>query len=379
MKRSRPLDGLRGIAILLVLLQHIVVTRETPYSLTFRWFLERFTSIGHTGVDLFFALSGFLLAGILIDHGRSTGALIVFYLRRACRILPLYLTFLALVVAVSWANSRFHLNWGIKRQLPLWYYLTFTQNIGMVLRHSWANPLFTPLWSLAVEEQFYLLLPILILSLRKRAAFAVAVALMAVAVAFRIHWRGTLAVDLCLPWRGDGLFVGVIAAFIVRDEKLLERVHRHRKWLAALAVVLACGWISFAFEPRRFGPFTLTWIAAFCGVLVLLAATSQEDGAMGRILGGSLLAWIGTISYGVYILHRLILYLVFETTFRQLPSVKTIPDGLLSLAGILLTFFIADLSYEHFERPIIAFGHRFQYSTPEDERPIDGAPMMTVG
>src|SRR5947209_6904169 len=156
---SRPhhyleLDGLRGLAILMVV--------------SFHYNLAPF--LGGVGVDLFFVLSGFLLGGTLLDKREASNYFKAFYTRRVCRIFPLYFLSLFLFVILLLA-APFTLGWLLFGDsirfllgdpLPLWSYFTFTQNFAMVDQGVWGIPWLGHAWSLAVVEQFYLILPVLI-------------------------------------------------------------------------------------------------------------------------------------------------------------------------------------------------------------------------
>lgn len=154
-KRIPELDGVRGIAILLVLLWHFTGMLVDPSQGDVQYLAWRYLIFGRTGVDLFFVLSGFLIIGILVDNRDSPNYLTTFYARRALRILPPYL----ILVGACWLlfkvlNARAEAYFG--RELPLWSLLTFTQNWVMASTNSYGATLSGGTWSLAIEEQFYL-------------------------------------------------------------------------------------------------------------------------------------------------------------------------------------------------------------------------------
>src|SRR5271155_4280107 len=142
MKRIPELDGLRGIAILMVLVYHYT---------GWRW--------GWTGVDLFFVLSGFLIGGILMDAKSATNYYSVFYTRRFYRIVPLY----AVTVCMLPLLLATHYEWfTVGNKIPWYAYATFTQNFWMVKLEKLGTMALAVTWSLAIEEQFYLTLPIIV-------------------------------------------------------------------------------------------------------------------------------------------------------------------------------------------------------------------------
>jgi len=152
MKRISQLDGVRGVAILLVLVYHYFTCQIVAEPGTLLSYLNRATSLTWSGVDLFFVLSGFLIAGILLDHRDTANYFRVFYLRRACRILPLHVLLLGLFVcflATPMAVSpRFE--WVFGQPFPLVSYATFTQNILMGIRGDFGPHWLGVTWSLAV-------------------------------------------------------------------------------------------------------------------------------------------------------------------------------------------------------------------------------------
>lgn len=168
MKRNPHLDGLRGLAVGMVLLWHYVGCQITPQHTPSLLWLREIVGMMWSGVDLFFVLSGFLITGILRDQRESRHYWGTFYLRRACRILPLYVI---LVGSYSLANAA-GLNkapglwWLFYIPMPTWSYATFTQNFYMAAAGGTGANWLGITWSLAVEEQFYLLLPCVVFSSR---------------------------------------------------------------------------------------------------------------------------------------------------------------------------------------------------------------------
>src|SRR5450432_1432838 len=166
-RRIPELDGLRGIAILLVLVWHFTGMLVDPEQGVVQNAAWRYLIFGQSGVDLFFVLSGFLIIGILIDNRESPTYFKTFYIRRALRILPPYLILVAgfwLCVELAGHRLAHYFDW----QLPLWSLLTFTQNWVMASINDFGSPLIGGTWSLAIEEQFYVFAPALMLVLPKR-------------------------------------------------------------------------------------------------------------------------------------------------------------------------------------------------------------------
>lgn len=185
--RIPELDGLRGLAILSVLFWHYGHYYEPAPGSIGAW-LPPLLRLAWSGVDLFFVLSGFLIGGILIAHRKATNYWRVFYVRRACRIFPLYFAVLAAFVLATATIGPQPSNWLLKQEPPFWTYPVFLQNFGMAYYNSFGSDFLGPTWSLAVEEQFYLVLPFVVLLVRPGALPWVLGGLICLAPMLRMHW-----------------------------------------------------------------------------------------------------------------------------------------------------------------------------------------------
>src|SRR5271156_520252 len=162
-RRIPQLDGLRGLAILLVMIWHFIATPNATHQTLFARAVTDVFRLTWSGVDLFFVLSGFLIGGILIDAKDARNYFRTFYMRRVFRILPIYflLVLLYLLVWTAATGPRASLVETLGRPMPWFLYFTFTQNFWLA-HHSWDLVYLAATWSLAVEEQFYLILPAII-------------------------------------------------------------------------------------------------------------------------------------------------------------------------------------------------------------------------
>ena len=225
--RLPELDGLRAIAVLLVLCAHLLCFVPIPW---FDWLVEK----GWVGVDLFFVLSGFLIGGILLDHRPSENYYRVFYLRRFLRIVPLYavLVFPGLLILSCGLQSHFsgHSLAG-QSAIGAWLCVFFVQNFGSLF-HLDVPQYLAPTWSVAVEEQFYLLLPPLVRNLDRKKLLKILVLAIVSAPLLRgimILTLGSNAARPCyvlLPCRWDSLLLGVASALAYRHPNF-------RPWLAS--------------------------------------------------------------------------------------------------------------------------------------------------
>jgi peptidoglycan/LPS O-acetylase OafA/YrhL len=357
--RILELDGLRGLAVIVVVLAHYLA--EVPHG--FFPF-----SLGWLGVDVFFALSGFLIAGILIDNRDAKNYFSTFYIRRSCRIFPIYFLFIPPLVLLIHAmrDSGFH--W-LAQPLPMVGYLTYTQNIFMAVCNHDGGLSLIPTWTLAVEEQFYMLLPLIVLWVPRRWWLATLLFLIATAPILRSTLLFTLGSDhisanCLLPCRWDTLFWGAIAAIVWRNERLKSIVlHNNGKWLKAILVMVI--WFvplmlyakKITDLPLRMS-FGLTLIGLGSASYILLIVSKNVSS---KFLLNGFLRFFGSISYGLYLVHQPVLVMLHGLVLGTSPEIETMPQILLTLVGIPISVGIAWASFTYFERRIVSFGHRFKY------------------
>jgi peptidoglycan/LPS O-acetylase OafA/YrhL len=367
-ERMPDLDGLRALAILLVLTCHFV-SPCFPSEI-----IRRTTSFGWCGVDLFFVLSGFLIGGILLDHRDSANYYSVFYVRRFLRIIPLYLLVLLPLVLITAFGLQRHFGshglgdagWG-----TVLIYLTFQQNAMQAI--SRVPGYLGPAWSLAIEEQFYLLLPPFVRNVRRRALVRLLIIAVLLAPMARVAcWlfvqdlsKGAGLARLLLPCRWDALLPGVLIACGMRDEHFCAMVTARRALVQAAWVVLLAGLCAFAAWDTElisaFGQITgYTWIAAFFACTLLLSR-SNERGILRQLLSRPIWKPLATISYGLYLLQGPTMA-VREAVLERLgyPHVSWRATGIYALF-LGLTFLLAFVSWQYFEKPILNLSHRHKF------------------
>jgi peptidoglycan/LPS O-acetylase OafA/YrhL len=353
--RIPELDGLRGLAILAVMLYHYA-----PQTGALR-FLAPVLVTGWIGVDLFFVLSGYLITGILLDSVGRPGYYRNFIVRRALRILPAYYACLFLCGMVTYYPA-YAFDWKDFLHATGWYFLYFG-NVKEFLENQWPRmALLTPLWSLQVEEQFYLFFPLLVWALRRqtlaKALAGAAVAALAIRVALTVAMPSNLlGVYVLTPCRMDALAMGGLIAIAIRERPEWLR----KSWIgwgaAFFAAVFAAVWELAGNSPWSVAMRTIGFTAAdlaFAGLLATLVG--RRPPILLALFRARVLVWLGTISYGVYLLHVMApkgAHVLLD------PLVKLPPQGsadlFLSLGASVCA---AWLSWSFFERPILKWKER---------------------
>jgi peptidoglycan/LPS O-acetylase OafA/YrhL len=319
----RELDGLRATAILLVLISHV-------------WSVEATVHIGYLGVSVFFVLSGYLITSISLAEEMNKGriSLVGFYVRRAFRIFPLYYLVLGIYCLLILGLNLFpekHL--PLKEVLP--FYLFYLQEIPFFRERP-----FYQSWSLGIEEKFYLVWPL------------ICFAGLRYAKAWRIPTAAMLAVACSLSWYMRPyacILFGCVLALSLQIEsarKLVERSAAIGIWISA-AILLGFHLGSIQFWKWEFAVtlYALAF-AFFLGFLVV------GESYFKKTLGAAPLAFIGKMSYGIYLVHLLCLAVLR-------PKIPIHNTWLMLSATLALSLVVATVLHYVLEQPFIRFGRQF--------------------
>lgn len=368
--RIPELDGIRGIAIGLVLIDHffarIIITRPGSF-LAYSLVPFRLT---WTGVDLFFVLSGFLIGGILLDARESSNYFRVFYVRRFFRIIPIYFVLLISTAFCMHLSKTGHLgNYEelYTGTLPWPMFLLFLQNIGLSIRHVYGTFPLGATWSLAVEEQFYLTLPLLIRFLSRRALLRVIFGVIVAAPLlrawfFHINPANGFTWYTLMPCRADQLLLGVLGAIAIRNPDWKSWLLANRRLFLLIGFVLLTGmalldWrAAYYTSTMSIVAFGFSWISFFY-LACLLYAVLFTDSLLSRCLRWGWLRGLGIIAYGTYLFHELFL----SISFGRVPWLRSFRDFALSLLTLVVTIVFCRLSWLYFEKPLVKLGHHTSY------------------
>jgi peptidoglycan/LPS O-acetylase OafA/YrhL len=358
----RPeLDALRFFAFLGVFIFHAAPRTMDFYNAAGypHWLSSLLISIfgaGAYGVDLFFALSAYLITSLLLRERAATGALDLrgFYVRRILRIWPLYLAFVAFAAIFAALIPGQH--------LPMKYVVGYSLLAGNWIYSFYGLPasFATPLWTVSIEEQFYLAWPLALRKTSVRTMAAMALGLLVIANAWRVWLAVTAApverIEYNTFTRLDPIALGILLALFGHKLPSFTRTQR---------VALLCGgvvaWVAvFAFTVTGQALTVTTWrmalghpIMALASVAVLLSVLGSQNG----LLRNKALLYLGKISYGLYVLHEFAHFCAIRLVHASTPGMVVAQ----SIVGLALTIVLAAASYRWLESPFLRLKERFAH------------------
>lgn len=354
--RIRSLDGLRTIAIGLVLGHHFFSIlqfrgKEWVYGVLLG---------GWVGVDLFFVLSGFLVTRVVLKNYSAENFLKVFYTRRALRILIPYYLFLF----CSYVSLKVL---GLNANVVAWpIFMTHMQTIWLAWTDVWAVHFVNPMWTLGWEEYFYLVVPWFFSWKGSKVIVPVAITGLVLCV------LGRYEVSLQRPFspvayfvlRPDGLLWGMLLAAAWESPATKKILYQARSGFFATAAVLTSALFYFFWQSTELHTpedsmnaflYSAASIASLLWVVVVL--TAKEKSLTQRLLANAPMVYIGKISYSIYLYHELVHFWGKQGEFYSVPN---------AIVMVLISVAIAALSWEFLERRLIAYGQRLTYRPPSD-------------
>ncbi len=348
MKYIKSLDGLRGIAVLLVLFYH--------------WNGGDFGTInielGTIGVYLFFVLSGFLISTILLQEDQlpSSKKIKIFYLKRALRILPIYYLFIAILFLIDYDSVRNN----------LFYYLLHIQNFLFTLTE--VNQHITHLWSLAVEEQFYLFWPLILLMIKPKYVDYIAYfIILFTPICNLIYFAFNDSYAFGLPFFAfEGFAWGYLASRLTTAERILPN-----KLNLLIAVLLSVVYISFSSLTEMNLQFLERGIFSFLAFTMLMSVLNKEFKLLNNFLELRQLVFIGKISYGVYLYHRIIPELYFylhnlsvkydiRLPIIDITPFPYLPSDYMFFVYLIITLLVSIVSFYLIEKPLLNLKQRIK-------------------
>ncbi|MBE7159577.1 MAG: acyltransferase [Rhodospirillales bacterium] len=369
----RPeLDALRLLAFAFVFFFHV---HDLLGSTALPHMLDQFATIGAFGVPVFFLLSAFLITELLERERARFGTIRVrdFYVRRALRIWPLYFSaFYGLAVLEHFVPHTGPHGIGC--------FAAFTAFLGnaWICHYGWIASSVDPLWSISVEEQFYLVIPMLLLLAGRRVVQWVCLGLLFTSYVVLANYAAHPVAEDNGQWTNSFVQFQFFAAGTLLSLRLRGRLLQWRAaaraaaavlgvalWMVALLVFDVRSWASHASVARA----VAGWGCVLAGTILLFAAAFGMNAR--RIPGW--VAYLGRITFGLYVFHSLMLFLVFEVFGAQFRSMLALArlSGWATLIGaavaITLTIATAHLSFQYFERPFLRLKQRFAHIRSRDE------------
>jgi peptidoglycan/LPS O-acetylase OafA/YrhL len=366
------LDGIRGLAIIFVMCAHggrFLPGQDT----TVGHALVVLLNLGWCGVQLFFVLSGFLITRLLLakkESGRRQGLFADFYTRRALRIFPLYYVALAILFLARHAAS---IDVGPVSRADAFWYLFYVQNWWNAAGHI--PEAVGHFWSLAIEEQFYFVWPMLVIGIMRRSLARICLGIVVAVIALRLV--AAFAIGASSLWlyhatvaQVEGLAMGALLATFAADGSLSANARRAGTAmvvgiLALVALILASRTtamfgVNTPFSVAASVAFSLTFTGA---ILYLL---DRPDSLAGRAMQHRGLRAAGRISYGLYVIHYPVSWALARPSIREFFG----PTVILAYVGISIA--LAMLSWHFLERPFLALKDRF--GRRSELAPAVGAP-----
>ena len=345
----KPLDGIRGFAVLFVVIHHIFLGISDFVVLP-----EMVKAIAVSGVDLFFILSGFLIGGIIIDEHKNKTFWKKFMLRRVGRIFPVYFLVIGtFAIAIQLFQHKWFLDeFLFVDPLPITPYFAFMQSYFQGVENVSGPKWVAMTWTLSVEEQFYLVLPfIAILFSRKGIYIAIFIAIV-IAPVIR-HWLfssyGFYAGYMFFPARMDTLAMGVLVAILVRHDMIFHFLKKSK-----LLYLIPLIFFFLLNEKIYIGMFEVdkfTFRAIFYASIVLILV-SKKNFLITLLFENKIIVFFGAISFGLYMYHQLVNGLLHGLIYNSAPSVNTSESLIVAGFVFITSVLLAVISLKYFEHPI---------------------------
>ena len=391
--RLLQVDGLRGMAVLLVFFFHAFFVRDSAalsrepavYSPALR-FVFWVAAFGWTGVDLFFVLSGFLITQVLLRAKGAGNYFRTFYLRRALRILPLYYGFLIFTLYAEFRLHATHLD------REIWFWLNIS-NLRTAFNPS-LMPALSHFWTLAIEEQFYFVWPAVVYYAKNRSLVVICSAGVVCSIVLR-NLPFAQSMQHVYPdfiyrftiFRLDGLLLGSLLAVLLQNRQVSERLGR----FAGVGVVAGAGAViaticaTKSVLPSQWTRLGFTAIALLYVMLLLFCLKNEF---VGRIFRSPVLREFGKYSYCIYVIHIFVLarligaltsrFAVFRDLHLEAPRLYLACYLTVAFGGLAVAYGLAKLSWMLLEGPILSLNSRFQYARPVKQNATTASGPRTL-
>ena len=355
MQYIKELDGLRAIALFLVVVSHWLSKNALVASL----------NLGQIGVSTFFVLSGFLITSILFDNrtkAEMSGApkiriMFQFVVRRALRIFPIYYLFIIILFVLGDRTGT-----NIRSSIP--YFITYMANFYFYKIRSWDGML-SHLWTLSVEEQFYLLWPWVMLFVSRRYLLFSIALFVAVGVSTGYAFADYEGFGLTLPFTCfDSFGLGALLAFVTVWYKEYLAVFCQINSVAAIICILVLIFAATSGQAMLLPNRTIQSVVALWIIAYIVYGKYVLDKSF-YLLNNNVLVYLGRISYGMYLYHLPLQYDYKFIDMHIVPllpgTIAQYPEAVIFFINLLLLIIVSSLSWYLLERPILTLKRRFEY------------------
>jgi peptidoglycan/LPS O-acetylase OafA/YrhL len=351
-RRIATLDGLRGMAAVMVILSHYFA--EVPGGIAALMF-------GWLAVDIFFVLSGFLIGKLILERQQHSNFFSVFYVRRCCRIIPAYVITVVVCFALI---ERLPSQWtDAETSFPLWSYLLFVQNFYMAGTGSVGAHWLAPTWTLAVEEHFYLIVPALIVFVRKQwlPTIFVVTAVAAIALRVVIYYYSDLhhyAAVVLLPGRADLLTCGLLAAIAYKNPSIDWSRLIPTLRILPIAALIASG-LAYLVDPKLFNVLSPTFVGIGCAAYIICIVLGTPEA---KRYHSKVLQFFGNNGYCLYLTHLPVLGLMHGLILGAKPGLITPEQWLVTFAALPIAVLVGWGMTKAVEEPLTRYGRTWQWS-----------------
>lgn len=353
-RRIAELDGLRGFMTIAVVVSHFFgeVQHGVP-ALMFGWI----------AVTMFYVLSGFLIARLILNKGHHDNFFQVFYIRRICRTFPIYLV---CVFLIFWLNSNFHPETTLHGEnIPLWAYLTFTQNFWIAQTGSMGTHWLAPTWTLALEEQFYLVAPALLLFVPRRWLVRVLTALLLLGPIARAYVLFAsdlhpLAANVLLPTNSDVLIAGILAAVLLANPSIDWSRYSFALRVAPLIALVVVAIVSSFAHSDLATVLRPLLISLGCACHLMSVVQGAQEG---KRYQSEILQFFCRTSYATYLTHLMVLGVLHNVVLGTPPDIETAQQIAVTVLAIPATIGLAWLLTTFVENPITDYGRSFKWGS----------------
>jgi len=360
MKNIPRLDGIRSVAIIMVIVYHYFacIFDKIYFNVLWKYPIHALSQM-FIGVDLFFILSGYLVGSILFKNKNSNNLIPKFYIKRVLRIIPAYYLILLSYYLLSQLNLLKSFPWLCHQNVPLHAYLYFSQNFHNAINKNLGANYLSVTWSLAIEEQFYVILPIMVKYFSVRNLKVTLWISVFFAIILR-HYIGGIPGYVLLFTRMDALFIGVLIAIYNSENTFKNLICKYKKHLQITLIVSIFLFFGYTIHHKMGGDLHTISLVILTIIFVLILTNSIPI-YFSRFLESKFCSHVSKITFMLYLLHQIILGIIFQLVNNSEPKLSNLNEFLIMLLSLFLTIVFSIFTYFLFENRINLVGKKIKY------------------